>query len=589
MQTIILFALALILWQGVAGQETRNSSGLQVPDGVPWKPASDYPEPLFRFATIGDLTGGYRWGTFPRIVERLGWLRPDFVMSVGDLIEGYTLDEDQIDRWWEQFDEWVSNIPAPFFYVPGNHDLSNDLMTRLWEERHGSTYYSFRHRGITFLVLNTEDGAPSSISDQQVAFVQKLLVGTPKNEQILLFFHKPLWQNKEPGFLAIEDLLAGRPYTIFAGHQHRYSHTLRKGRPYFILATCGGGNSLRGAEFGELDHLAWVTVYLDTLMVSNLATEGIYPDTLLTQKSKARVEAFLAAAGGIRHEPIFPIATAPETKTLVMVPNGTNGPLRIQMHALQHEVVRVSPGSMDTVLAAGETLSVPVKLKRLSGQAWPVTSQPVHWEVAVSELTGSNPIQRTYSYAMPFLYVRSCPRTDRSPILDGKLTEWNMPSFEDPGALGYYTHTWEGPEDLQMAAGVQASADTLYLALEVKDDHFYFDSYRNSWEQDGAEMVLKLGENRPMVLGFDIRDNQELLVDKEQHLPEGYRLMAYRSKTGMTTEVAVPLPADAGDTFRLQWIVYDHDDREDPWKGTKAWLFPIYEDHQIYHIKDTSK
>lgn len=589
MRTIIFIALGLIIGQSLAGQEPLNASDLQVPDGVPWKPAPDYPEPVFRFATIGDLTGGYRWEAFPKIVDRLVWLRPDFVMSVGDLIEGYTHDEKQIERWWEQFDDWVQGFPAPFFYVPGNHDLSNDRMTQLWEERHGSTYYSFRHRGTTFLVLNTEDGAPSRISDQQVRFVQELVARIPKTEQILLFLHKPLWQSDEPGFLAIEDMLAGRPYTVFAGHQHRYSYRVRKGRPYFILATCGGGNSLRGATFGELDHLAWVTVYPDTLVVSNLATGGIYPDTLLTQKKSARVGAFLAAAEGLQHDPIFPKASDKDTEMLLTLPNNTTSSLRVHLYARQHNDVRVSPGSIDTVLAAGSTLSLPVTLSRLPRQEWPATRQPIQWEVIVQELGGAHPLQRTYSYLMPCQYAINCRLSDRPPVLDGKLEEWDMPALVSPGELGYYTYTWAGPDDLQMAAQVQASSDTLYLALKVSDDHYYFDTYRNSWEQDAAEMFLKLGEERAAVLGFIIRANQELLVDKEQHLPKGYRLSAFRTDGGMTAEIAIPLPGEFTGTFQLQWVVYDHDQQEDPYKGTKAWLFPNYQDYQTYYIKEIKK
>jgi hypothetical protein len=589
MRTVVLIFLGLIIGWSLAGQDTGRTSDFQVPAGVPWKAASDYPEPLFRFATIGDLTGGYRREAFPQIVERIGWLRPDFVMSVGDLIEGYTYDEEQIGRWWEQFDSWVQDFPAPFFYVPGNHDLSNDLMTRLWEERHGSTYYSFRHRGVTFLVLNTEDGAPSHISEEQVTFVQDVLATIPEQEQILLFFHKPLWQSNEPGFLAIENMLAGRPYTVFAGHQHRYSYRVRKGRPYFVLATCGGGNALRGAEFGELDHLAWVTVYPDTLVVTNLETEGIYPDTLLTQNKRARVGAFSATAEGLLHEPIFPEASARDTKTLLTLPNRTSRPIKVHLYARQHDAVRVYPGSIDTVLAAGSILSLPIKLSRLPGQEWPSASQPVQWKVEVQELNGDNPLLRTYSYFMPCLYALSCLRSAQLPTLDGKLDEWDMPEWVSPGELGYYPDTWTGPDDLQMAAQVQASADTLYLALKVRDDHFYFDSYRNSWEQDAAELILNLGEERAAVLGFIIRENQELLVDKEQHLPKGYRLSACRMDGGMTAEIAIPFPKEFGGSFQLQWVVYDHDQREDPYKGTKAWLFPNYQRYQTYHLQDAEK
>lgn len=139
----------------------------------PWT-AQEFARPTdhFQFAVIGDLTGGYRSGVFPLAVDKANAIVPDFVMSVGDLIEGYTYDTAQIQRWWNQFDKWVGALDMPFFYVPGNHDLSNALMTRLWEERYGRTYYHFVYRNNLFLVLNTEDGAPSHISERQVDYFE---------------------------------------------------------------------------------------------------------------------------------------------------------------------------------------------------------------------------------------------------------------------------------------------------------------------------------------------------------------------------------------------------------------------------------
>ena len=42
----------------------------------------------FQFAVIGDRAGGYRPGVFPVAVDLLNLLQPEFVLSVGDFIEG---------------------------------------------------------------------------------------------------------------------------------------------------------------------------------------------------------------------------------------------------------------------------------------------------------------------------------------------------------------------------------------------------------------------------------------------------------------------------------------------------------------------
>ena len=106
----IFLVLSLVL--GAAGQLTahppeqypqQNHQKAAVHPGMvlpelkgphPWsdKPLLDDPS-RFHIAIMTDRTGGHRPGVWMQAVESVNLLRPDFVMSVGDLIEGYTEDE----------------------------------------------------------------------------------------------------------------------------------------------------------------------------------------------------------------------------------------------------------------------------------------------------------------------------------------------------------------------------------------------------------------------------------------------------------------------------------------------------------------
>ena len=44
----------------------------------------------FRFVVVSDRTGGHQPGAWAQAVEQINRLKPDFVVSIGDLIEGYT-------------------------------------------------------------------------------------------------------------------------------------------------------------------------------------------------------------------------------------------------------------------------------------------------------------------------------------------------------------------------------------------------------------------------------------------------------------------------------------------------------------------
>ena len=82
------------------------------------------------------------------------------------------------------------------------------------------------------------------------------------------------------GWSKVEKLLAGRSYTVFAGHVHRYQKFVRQGQNYYMLATTGGDSMLRGVEYGEFDHIVWVTMKKDGPVLANILLDGILREDL---------------------------------------------------------------------------------------------------------------------------------------------------------------------------------------------------------------------------------------------------------------------------------------------------------------------
>ncbi|MGI9284860.1 MAG: metallophosphoesterase family protein [Pseudomonadales bacterium] len=111
----------------------------------------------FQFAIVGDRTGEHRKGVFASAVEQLNLLRPEFVVSVGDLIEGYSEDKQVLEQEWHEFDRHVKALDMPFYYVVGNHDMGNEVMLEMWRQRLGPTYFHFVYKKVLFIALNTED------------------------------------------------------------------------------------------------------------------------------------------------------------------------------------------------------------------------------------------------------------------------------------------------------------------------------------------------------------------------------------------------------------------------------------------------
>lgn len=236
----------------------------------------------FQFAIVSDRTGGHRANIFSQTVEKLNLLQPEFVMSVGDLIEG-AKKNDQLVEQWKEFDSYASRLSMPFFYVGGNHDLASTEMTKFWADKLGRRHYHFVYKNVLFLVLNADDPPDSKggIGPEQVAYARKTLEDNAKVRWTLVFLHRPLWTSTaKNGWHDIEKSLEGRPYTVFCGHVHRYQKFVRNGQNYYQLATTGGGSMLRGTEQGEFDHIVWVTMKKDGPILANVMIDAIHTEDL---------------------------------------------------------------------------------------------------------------------------------------------------------------------------------------------------------------------------------------------------------------------------------------------------------------------
>ena len=268
----------------------------------------------FQFAVVGDHTGGYRPDVLKAAVNFLNLLQPDFVMSVGDFIEGYVEDREVLESQWKELDELLGSLVMPFFLVPGNHDVNFDPSEEMWFKRVGAerSYSHFLYKNVLFLLISTEDppkrepgkellekyerlkagdikneaeakatileletwAGKVNISEAQVGYFSKVLAENAKVRWTFVFMHSPPWELDDLGnFVKIESLLADRPYTVFAGHTHTYDYTQRNGRDYITMGMTGGG--VPGKDLGHMDHLAWVSMTDDGPVISNLLLNGI--------------------------------------------------------------------------------------------------------------------------------------------------------------------------------------------------------------------------------------------------------------------------------------------------------------------------
>ncbi|MBE9636297.1 metallophosphoesterase family protein [Salipiger mangrovisoli] len=317
-RAIVAVLLGVAGTTGAAADFSYDTAAL--PGAKPWTSEDFNDNPSdFRFIVIGDRTGGANVeGTFGLAVEQVRLLQPEFVINVGDLIEGYSDDPAELNAEWDEVDAMLAKMETPFFRTPGNHDIANSVAQEVWRERFGATYYSFVYVDTLFLVLDSEDPpreAPAGMKDKialynrlqtedperakamlaefmsdesvvaglamkaefdeaQTAFVREALAQNPDVRWTFLFLHEPAWENPSDSYMALEDMLRGRDHTIIAGHLHYYDYDNIDGYEHITMGPAGASFHQEGP--GNVDHLMWVTMTEDGPEIANIALKGVF-------------------------------------------------------------------------------------------------------------------------------------------------------------------------------------------------------------------------------------------------------------------------------------------------------------------------
>jgi len=313
MRQFIIAALLLIGLSGCTTPQQAQFSHDVVTTETPWSHQNFDRNPNgFTFAIVSDLWGGYRNGIFDVAAVQVNQLRPEFVLSVGDLIDGGSEDRARLHQEWDGFDALAAKINAPFFFAGGNHDLTNPTMREVWQGRYGTRYYHFRYGDALFLILDSEDmdvdrmmavyharakaiavidadgydaakdmeyfhmpeRVSGTIGHDQSAYFEAVIADNADAKWTFLFMHKPTWRAAEGKSLArIEKALEGRNYSVFAGHEHSFSHRKRNGMDYTILGTTGG--SQRPNDPNGFDHIGLIHFDGTAPSIAHIRMDGL--------------------------------------------------------------------------------------------------------------------------------------------------------------------------------------------------------------------------------------------------------------------------------------------------------------------------
>lgn len=220
-------------------------------------------EAPIRIGILGDRTGNHQGTVHAEIVQEVARMRPDVVIGVGDMIEGYSEDTAAVNAEWREYHQILEPLgDIPFYPTCGNHDITNETMAEPFESHFGSSYYSWDYRGVHFVMIdNSRWWESAQLESEQLDWIEKDLAEHSDALYTVAFYHRPFWYNTtsrgKPDTLHSLFVAYGVD-AVISGHFHRYFSGEYDGIRYTCIGSSGGGWPDGPWMIGY--HYGWMTI-----------------------------------------------------------------------------------------------------------------------------------------------------------------------------------------------------------------------------------------------------------------------------------------------------------------------------------------
>lgn len=535
MKRLLLFLLAAGLAQAV------------------WAAKPVAPQDNFRFVVLADRANSPNQKAFEMVLRDIERMSPDFVVTVGDLIQGYK-DSAGTVKDWDSTLPYLKLLSCPVYLTPGNHDITTPEVRNIFIKKTGrNPYYSFDHQNSHFIILdNTLVKTAEQMDPDQMKWLEKDLKALKSKAGIYVFMHKPFWPfgvgAGKPDRL--HDLFKRYKVTaVFTGHWHNYASEVFDGIRYVVMGSSGAelrGGTEENVSLANFYQYLWVTVRNGKFSPALMRAGHAFDPDWVTLKEESFANALSGRAVELRGPSFAEGKTPKEFQTDLKLVNLTDKPIKTAVLWETGQNWQALSPKTEVEIAPGDTLKKSFKFKG-PGILYPLPLMKVDYPF------GRDKVFTIEKYAPEVAKIIECPRAKKAPVVDGifAANEWlgagkaaefcngygdTEPALNDPTEV-FFLHDGE---NLYLAAVCHDTAMAKLKATKtVRDEPVYKDDYLGFYLAPNQDTVYQIYIN-PLGTVWDQQ------VDNVRHAENekwngNYQIKCERNDKEWLLEMKIPL------------------------------------------------
>ncbi|MBI5804643.1 metallophosphoesterase [candidate division TA06 bacterium] len=507
----------------------------------------------FRFVVLADRANSPNQKAFEMVLKDIERLSPDFVVTVGDLIQGYKDSAGTVND-WDSILPCLKVLSCPVYLTPGNHDITTPNVRNIFIKKTGrNPYYSFDHQSSHFIILdNTLVKTADQMDPDQMKWLENDLKAFKNKSGIYVFMHKPFWPfgigAGKPDRL--HDLFKRyRVTAVFTGHWHNYASEVFDGIRYVVMGSSGAelrGGTEENVSLANFYQYLWVTVRDGKFSPALMRAGNTFAIDWVTLKEETFAHDLAGKAVDLRGPSFQEGKTPREFQTDLKLVNLTDKPIKTEVLWETGQNWQALSPKTEVEIAPGDTLKKSFKFKG-PGILYPLPLMKVAYPF------GRDKVFTIEKYAPEVAKIIDCPRAKKAPVVDGNFaaTEWlgagkavefcngygdTEPALNDPTEV-FFLHDGE---NLYLAAVCHDTAMTKLKATKtVRDEPVNKDDYLGFYLSPNQDTVYQIYIN-PLGTVWD-QQVDNVRNSENEKWNGNYQVQCERKDKEWRLEMKIPL------------------------------------------------